>query len=185
MKEKKTVNIKSNKSSTYLLPFVDVQVKFEFLHLLKNSYLSLEGEDEVFCVLYEWSSDPKFTKYEGELMNHILFEGHEDYGKLSVYKFRLTRNMQDARKLFINGKYSMFVDEHKDAIESFLVKRGYSNVDRIKSILNRGKDLREELNKNLSVNIDPNNELSSPPDMSLETFMNHVIIVEPKIGDFK
>lgn len=185
MKEKKTIDIKPNKSSTYLLPFVDLQVDFEFLYLLRNSYLSYEDQDEVFCVLYEWNSNPKFTKYEDKLMNHILFEGHEDFGELALYKFRLTRNMQDARKLFVNGKYSMFTDEHKDAIQAFLQKRGFSNVERIKKILQRSEDMREELNEKLSVTIDPNQELSSAPDMVNETFTNHVTIVEHKMEEFK
>lgn len=183
--DKKIVDIKLNKSSTYFLPYVDLQVKFEFLHLIRNTYLSFEDGDEKFCVLYEWQSDPKFTKYEGKLMEHTLFQRHEDYGNYVLYEFRLTRNMQDARKLFVHGKYSMFTPEHKDSIEAFLAKRGYTNVDRIRKILCRDKDMREELDVKLKVKIDSNSELSSPPSKHSETFENHVDIVRYKMDDFK
>ena len=179
------IGIKLNKSSTYFLPFVDLQVNFKFLHLLRNSYLSFEDQDEVFCVLYEWNSKQEFTKYEEELMNHTLFEKHEDYGRFVLYKFRLTKNMQDARKLFLNGKYSLFTDEHKQSIETFLRKRGYTNVDRIKGILGRKEEMRKELNEKLGVKIDPNQELSSAPDMKSETFIHHVEIIKHKIEDYK
>lgn len=183
--QKSKIGIKLNKSSTYFLPFVDLQVKFQFLHLLRNSYLSFEDQDEVFCVLYEWNSKQEFTKYEEELMNHTLFEKHEDYGRFVLYKFRLTKNMQDARKIFLNGKYSLFVPEHKQSIETFLRKRGYTNVDRIKKILSRDVEMRNELNAKLKVKIDPNSELSSAPNMHDETFVHHLEIIKHKIETFK
>ena len=183
--EKKKIEIALNKSSTYFLSYVDLQVKFEFLNLIKNTYLTFNGQDDNFCVLYEWSSDPKFTKFESDLMEHTLFERHEDYGKYVLYEFRLTRNMQDARKLFVNGKYSMFSPEHKNSIVAFLKKRGYTNAERIKKILYRDEDIRNELDDKLKVKIDPNNELSSPPNMNDEKFSNHIDIIKYKIDDFK
>lgn len=185
MIERTKIDIKLNKSSTYFLPYVDLQIKFQYLHLLRNSYLSFEEGDEVFCVLYQWDGKPDFTKYEGELMNHVLFLDHQDYGEFVLYKFKLTRNMEDARKLFVNGKYSLFIDEHKKSIETFLNKRGFTNVIRIKKILNRDGDFRKELDDKLGVTIDSNNELSSPPDTHQETFLNHVDIIKHKIEDFK
>jgi len=178
------VDIKLNKSSTYMLPYVDLQIHFKFLYLLRNTYLSFEDGDEIFCVLYEWSGKPEFALFEGKLMKHVLFKGHEDYGKYVLYKFKLTRNMEDARKLFVNGKYSLFTTEHKASIGAFLTRRGFTNTIKIGKILMRDEELRKEMNKTLGVKIDVNHELSSKPNLVNETFSNHVDIIKHKIDDF-
>jgi len=173
MKElnKSRIEIILNKSLTYFLPMVDAQVDFRFLHLLKNCYL-YDVDDGNFCVLYEWSSHPEFVKWEKELMNHHLFLGHEDYDKMVLYKFRLSPNMREAKELFLNGKYSMFTDEHKNDIDNFLKKKNASNRVKIRNILSRDEALRKEMEKSLGTKIDPNDELSSKPNLHNENFSN-------------
>ena len=172
-----------NKSLTYFLPIVDAQIDFQHLHLMRNCYLQ-NGEDEDFCVLYEWNSNQQFTKWEKELMENHLYVGHEDYDGLTLYKFRLSKNMKEARTLFINGKYSMFTTEHKTAIDNFLKKRGASNRAKIMRILRRDESLRLEMNAKFAVQIDPNNELSSKPDLFQEDFSNFCTKIEFKIEQF-
>ena len=180
------IEIILNKSLTYFLPIVDAQVDFRFLYLLRNAYLSngesVDGEE--FCVLYEWSSDIEYTAWEKKLMEHHLYVGHEDYDKMVLYKFRLSKKMREAKTLFINGKYSMFTLDHKDNIEAFLIKRNASNTEKIMRILNRDEDLRLKMNEELGVNIDPNDELSSKPNIFNEDFSNFYKEVNFKIEDF-
>jgi hypothetical protein len=93
--------------------------------------------------------------------------------------------MQDARKLFVNGKYSMFTEIHKASIDSFLKKRGFTNADKIKKILSRDESVRTDIEQRLGVkNIDPNQELSSAPDMFKETFSNHIEVIKHKIDTY-
>jgi hypothetical protein len=184
MNETKRINIELNKSSTYLLPALDLQINFEFLYLLRNTYLSFDGKDEYFCVLYEWNKAEEFTSWEGKLMEHTLFYDHIDYDKFVLYRFRLTKNMMDDKKLFVNGKYSLISKSTKDAIEKLLPRRGFTNVSKIRKILLRDDKLRDKMNESLGVKIDPNHELSSPPDMEKETFINHLEITKPIIEDF-
>jgi hypothetical protein len=180
---KDKIEIILNKSLTYFLPMVDAQVQFKYLHLLRNSYLN-NGDVEEFCVLYEWSANPQYTAWEKELMENHLYVGHEDYDNLVLYKFRLSKNMKDAKTLFINGKYSMFSDEHKTAIDSFLKRKGASNREKIMKILNRDEGLRLKMNQALKVKIDPNNELSSKPDLNNEDFSNFCSKTTFKIEQF-
>lgn len=157
MKETFKINVVKNKSTTYMLPFVNEQVNFKFHHQLVNSYLSFEEGDDVFCVMYDWIASPDFLKFEGEMMEHNLYVGHEDYGSKTVYKFRLSRHMQAGRESFINGKYGEFSQEHKDSVIKHLIDSGATNVQRIKDIMSTFAVLT-----------------STPPDMNEEVFMNNI-----------
>lgn len=171
---KHKIEIVLNKSLTYFLPMVDTQVHFNHLHLMRNCYLSGDGKEGEFSVLYEWSSNPIYIAWEKELMENHLYVGHEDYNTMVLYKFRLSKEMREARDLFINGKYSMFIEKHKEAINDFLKRRNASNRNKINKILNRDESLRLEMNEKLKVKIDPNSELSSKPNMFNEDFYNFV-----------
>ena len=168
MKEEFKINVVKNKSTTYMLPFVNEQVNFKFRHQLVNSYLSFEKGDDVFCVMYDWSCLEPFLKFEGEMMNHHLYVGHEDYGGTTVYKFRLSRNMKIGRDSFVNGKYGEFSQSHKDSIIKHLIDIGATNVQRIKDILSTFATLT-----------------SDPPDMHSEVFMNNVKKLKIITDDFK
>jgi hypothetical protein len=181
--QRNKIEVILNKSLTYFLPLVDEQINLKYLHLLRNTYLS-NGEEDEFCVLYEWSANPQYTAWEKELMENHLYIGHEDYDNLVLYKFRLSKNMKDAKTLFINGKYSMFSNEHKLAIDNFLKRKGASNGPKIMKILARDEGLRLKMNETLDVKIDPNDELSSKPDLYNEDFMNFCSKAEFKIEQF-
>lgn len=179
-----TIEIVPNKSTTYFLPIIDNQIDFQFLYLIRNTYMSHEGENGDFCILYEWSSDVKFTAFEKRLMEHILFVKHEDYDNYVLYRFKLTKNMEAHKTLFMNGKYSMFTNENKEIIGKHLVKRSITNVERIKRILNRDEELRIEMNETLRVKIDPNDELSSKPNIKSEDFSTVCKRINYKIEQF-
>ena len=57
MKDEFKINIVPNKSRTYMLPFLSSQFDFDLADGLLNTYLSFDKEDELFCLLYDWSSD--------------------------------------------------------------------------------------------------------------------------------
>ena len=162
------VNIVPNKSTTYMFPFVHEQIKFKFFDSVINTYLSVEQDDEIFCVMYEWSSNPDFIKFEGEMMKHPLYLGHSDFGDKVVFKFRLTRNMLIGRKLFLQGRYDEFSDDHKKSIMAYLNEIGATNAGRISQILTKDMLLS-----------------SDRPHLKNETLMEHVRKLEFKIETFK
>ena len=110
------LDIKPNKSLTYMLPFLDSVLDFKFKELILNSYISFDDSDELFCILYDWKSDRDFLKFEGELMNHTLYCSHEDYNDKVLFKFRLPKNLALGRDLFLKGDYKSFSGPHKRAI---------------------------------------------------------------------
>ena len=163
MKEVYKIDIKRNKSTTYMLPFLDSELKLEFKHQILNSYLSFEKDDSIFCILYDWNSGSEFLKFEGELMENELFLGHEDYDDKCLYKFRLTNKMLAGRQTFIEGRHSDFSISHKKFIEDYITDMGFKNAINILLILDP-KRLRT----------------STKPDMNKETFINHLTIISLK-----
>tara|TARA_R110000868_G_scaffold411408_1_gene703753 strand:- start:1462 stop:2094 length:633 start_codon:yes stop_codon:yes gene_type:complete len=179
------IDKKGTKSSTYILPVLDTQVKFDFLPKIINSYLYNNTKDMNFCVLYVFSAKEDFIKYEEKLLNHVLCTGHQDYGEYVLYTFRLTEEMQRTMNLYLKGMYSHFPESHKNSIEDFLKRRGFANSAKVRGVLDRNSEVRKALEKSLKVRIDPSAELSSPPDISLEIFEDHIkeIIIKPKEGE--
>lgn len=166
------------------MPLVNSVVGFEHLDMLRNSYLINNEEEKAFCVLYKYSGKPEFTEFEGRLMEHPLFIGHEDYEEYVLYKFEYNLELEKSSKLFKDGKYSMYTEEEKESVLKFLKLRGFTNAPKIEKILNRDKELREQMELDLKMSIDPNAELSSPPDMDKENFSNSVKHIEYKMeGD--
>ena len=168
MKEKYNINVVKNKSTTYILPYLASQVDILFRKNLLNSYLSFEEEDGIFCVMYKWSSDQNFLKYEDYLMNHQLYLGHADFGEVVVYKFRVSVNMKQAINRFKKADYIFFSDKHKDYILSYLEKNNFKHISKVKDVMS------------------PNSEvISDPPDMFKETLCNHVKEIVIHRDDFK
>ena len=146
-----------------MLPFVNDEVELKFKYKLLNSYLSFEEGDNIFCILYDWSSDQDFLEFEGELMKNDMFISHEDYGEKCLYKFRLNNKMLAGRDSFINGNHSDFSINHKECIKRYLKESSAPNIVNIIQILSP-ESIRT----------------SSKPNMRKETFMNSLTIIKQK-----
>jgi len=158
------VDIKPNKSKTYMLPLLMKHVNIGFLNLMQNTYLSFQEGDDLFCVLYHWTSSHDFLKFEGELMEHPMYAGHADYGDRVLYKFNITHDMKKARQLMIDGNLKGYSDVQKQIIGDYVSERGFKNADRIKNILSSNGELT-----------------SAAPDMESETSSKQIskLIIKP------
>ena len=163
MMKKWKIDLKVMKSNTYLLPILDITIKFKFLDKLVGSYLYNNKTDKDFCVLYKFSG--------------------KDYEDYVLYKFKVSKELEKTIELYKLGMFSQFPEDHKNAIISFNKKRGYKNWGRIKMILTRDEALRIHMEKNLKCKISKGSELSSPPDLSLEYFSNYVKEIKIDIED--
>ena len=165
MKDTYKITLAKNKSLTYMFPLVNSEIKFKFNQFLLNSYMSFDSGDELFCVMYSWSSNPDFLKYEGKLMEHPMYVGHADFGEKVVYKFRLTHLMKRGRRAFIEGRCKDFTDNHKSIIIEYMRDMGFNNVLRISELLNKNQNAK-----------------SAAPDVDLETVSKQVdtIIIKPE-----
>jgi len=158
-------DIRANKSKTYMLPLLMKHVKIDFLTHLQNTYLSFQDGDDLFCILYQWSSAHDFLAFEGELMEHPMYAGHADYGDKVIYKFNLTHDMKKARQLMIDGNLKGYSDEHKKVVADYVTKMRFKNADRIKDILDTSGNLT-----------------SAAPDMESETSSTQInkLILKPE-----
>ena len=147
-----------------MLPLLMKHVNIDFENHIQNTYLSFEGDDDIFCILYNWSSIESFLTYEGMLMDHPMYIGHVDYGDKVLYKFQLTHEIRKSRKLFVEGKLKEIQEDHKQLIIDYVNKRGFRNADRIRRIVQTDGDL-----------------ISSPPDMESETSQTQInkLIITP------
>lgn len=165
MKDRFKVKVVPNKSLTYMLPLVDSELNLDFRTHLLNSYVSFDKGDKVYSLLYKWSADKGYLKYEDRLLNHHMSRGHKDLGDMVIYKFKLTPEMELARELFLEGKVKDFSDSHKQQILDYLKKAGFNNGARIAKILDKDNSI-----------------LSAPPLLETEVVMNSVeeIIIQMK-----
>lgn len=174
MIKKWKVNPELTKSFTYLLPVFDIELRLKFLGNLSGSYLYNNAEELMFSILYKFSGKEGFTKWEDVLTSHSLFAGHEDYGEHVLYKFNTTDELNEAVKLFEEGKYSEYSLKHKEAVVSFLRRSGVSNYETVEKVLRKDEELREQMEADLNCIIPKGNELSSPPNLGEEVFSNYV-----------
>lgn len=159
---------------------MDTLIQFKFIHQLQNSYITNNEEEKAFSVLYKWSGKPEYTEWEGELMKHSLFTGHEDYDEYVLYKFRLPKNAKEALEKFISGSYSKYLDVNKLAIRNFIERRGFANYERIFKIMNLDEGIKLQIESELGKIFKKGEELSAPPDLELENFANSIKICKTK-----
>jgi|VirMetMinimDraft_7_1064189.scaffolds.fasta_scaffold28989_3 hypothetical protein len=167
MKPRFKINISKNKSLTYMLPLLHSKVNFDLFQFLENTYVSFADGDELFCVMYNWSSNQQFLKYEGRLMEDPLYVGHADFGEHVVYKFKLTLEMKKAREKFVKGEYKDYTDKQKLEILDYIKSRGFSNSKRISDILDKGVP----------------DVVSAPPNHEDEVVENHIDILTVKLDN--
>ena len=87
------VDIKPNKSKTYMLPLLMKHVDIGFLNLMQNTYLSFQEGDDLFCVLYHWTSAHDFLKFEGNL------KGYSDVQKQIIGDYVSERGFKNADRI--------------------------------------------------------------------------------------
>ena len=170
------IKVRPNKSLTYALPLLEEELNLEFCQLISNSYIINNDDEKSFSILYRFLGKPEFTKFEGRLMKHELFKGHEDYGNYVLYKFDLTQEMEEGLSLFKEGKYSKFSNKHKNSILQFLEKRKWSTT-KVGMILNRDDTLIQARKKKGEV-IGDEDELLEKPDMKDENFSECLTKIE-------
>lgn len=176
------INIKRNKSFTYILPLFNVYTEIKYFHLLVNTYLWLDDEDEeCFCLLYKFDGSVTgqfraregFTLYEERLRQSKYYLDEADYGPYVLYKFKLEDELIEERNKLILGKYSKLKDENKSTIIRFC-KNKYNilTANAVKDVLYKAKELREKLSEQIKHYIPEDAELSSILDKNEETFIN-------------
>lgn len=178
------INIKRNKSFTYILPLFNIYVEIKYFHLLVNTYLWTDDvTEDCLCLLFKFDGNVTgqfqaregFTMYEKRLRNSEYYIDEEDHGEYVLYKFRLEDELIEEKHKFIAGKYSKLKEENKTTIIKFCkAKYNIATANAIKDVLNRAPKLRERLSEEIKHYIPEDAELSSIINIDDETFNKHI-----------
>lgn len=172
--------IKSNKSRTYLLPLIAplIGIEEKFYHLIENTYLkdSNNEYENCFFIVQDFSfKNPEFTSYEHRMTNNDLFVKNIDVDEKVIYIYKFPKEYTHEYNEFMNSRYSTFLeDAKKQIIKYWTMIRGKSTsgasfVLKIKQILYKEKILKNEIEKQLHVNLSDEAELGSYVDLDVET----------------
>ena len=163
----KNIDVKPNKSSTYILPIIDEYISLKFLNNIVNSYIKYDENEDLFCILYDWSSDLDYIKFENDLMEHKMFDGFEDYNKRVLYKFKINEEVKKAIEKFKDGNYKNFSINQKESIINFLTRKRISNLNLVKEVLDKQSETK-----------------STPPLIENEIFKKHLTIKDFRENPF-
>jgi hypothetical protein len=130
----KKITVKTTNSCSYFLPLLHRVVGFKYIPFIANSYIWNNETDRQFCVLYKFSGTKEFLKYEGKLMEHDLYIGHEDYDDHVLYKFHIPSDLKWIVTQMMERRINMLDEESKKLILSFNVER-LVNTEVIKDVL--------------------------------------------------
>ncbi|MFW6225405.1 MAG: hypothetical protein ACOC3V_00435 [bacterium] len=139
--------------------------------MIYNTYLFLEGkEDKYFIIQYNKVDDEDFHKYINKLKENELVDDIVENDYLNII-IKIPEELEPDYNYFVSGNFSKITK--KKLIVDFLRKnygsRQFKSIERIKQVLYKDKDLKEELEFTLDITLPPNCELSSIPDKQSET----------------
>ena len=156
-------------SSTFALPFLGGNRKYMLWDsLFVNAFISTEEYDECIALLYRFSGDTLFTKFEAAMCAMPTFIKFVDVDKYHVlFIFDVPTSARKSYERFRNGQYSEIDDIWKLIILDY---HGYDSNGKTGQILFKSPELKEELEKKLETTLSDDAELHSIPDMKYERF---------------
>ena len=142
---------------------------FFYDQLLVNCFIGTKEEGEgSIDLLYKVSKDPLFSKFIDAVKQFKNFNKELKISKNLIYlKFNIPKTFKKDYTKFIEGKYSKFSSEYKDAILKF---HDTDIESQIAQILYKGKTRRNQLENSLGMTLDPDAELFSIINKDLELF---------------
>lgn len=157
------------KASTFVMPMLGgTRRLFFWSKLFLNCFIKTEEDGYCVALLYRWSGDPLFLKFEKALAQFKDFSRVTDPSTNTVlFVFKVPNKAKDNFDKFRTGKYSKFSEEYKFDILRF---HNVSDDSEISQILWQDAARREEMEQKLGCKLDPNSELLSIIDEDNETF---------------
>jgi hypothetical protein len=168
---------KRTKSSTFLLPMLGGHRDLYFWNkLFLNCFIATEEDSDCIALLYRWSSDPLYVKFEKALSKFKAFKRRYDPTPNCVmFVFNVPKKYARNYKKFIKGQYSKFSQTYKFTILEFHEK---DLGDPVGQVLFRSKKRKKSLERKLGTILPDDSELLSIIDVEKETY-------NPEIYNFK
>ena len=151
---------KRTKSSIFILPMLGGNKNLFFWdRLFVNAFIETPEEKDCIALLYRWSSDPLFIKFEKALSKFKDFRKKYDPNPYYVlFVFNIPKNYKRNYKLFKNGKYSKLSKAYKISILDFHDLEISSEVGQI---LFQDPKRKKVLEEKLDAILEDNSELLS------------------------
>lgn len=169
-------------SSTFVLPFLGVDRKwFMWDSLFINCFIGTTEDDtnRVIALLYKFSGKTDFLKFESAMCAFRSFIRRYDPDPYHVmFLFNVPESATKSYEHFVNGKYSEIDDIWKLKILEF---HGFDIDGMTGKILFQADSLRKEIEERLDVELPPDAELHSKPNLEFEVFNPKYYL--PKIHD--
>tara|TARA_R110002050_G_scaffold57294_1_gene128630 strand:+ start:1091 stop:1834 length:744 start_codon:yes stop_codon:yes gene_type:complete len=160
---------KRNKSSIFVMPMLSGNRNLFFWNqLFLNCFIATEDNKECIVLLFRFSSDPLFIKFEKALTEFRTFIKKEDPHPGFVYfVFNIPKNYYKDYQKFINGKYSELSKLYKINLLEF---HNFDVDSLVGKVIFQSLERKKELEKKLGCELDENSELLSIIDIENETF---------------
>ena len=150
------------KSTLFVLPMLGGERKLYFYdNLLINCFIGLPDHEGCIALLYRWSGDPLFDKFEKALKkfsNYITDYVPDKHSELIMFVFDVPKKHIKNYKKFLNGKYSELSAEYK---ENTLKFHGLDITSQLGQILFQSEKRRIKLENTLNVKLSEDAELYS------------------------
>ena len=173
-----TISIaKRTKSSMFVMPMLGGNKELYFWNkLFVNCFIATEEDEDCIALLYRWSSDPLYIKFEKALSKFAFFRRRYDPNPNYVmFVFNVPKKHVRNYKKFIRGQYSRFSQNYKLQVLDFHNK---DIQDDMGQILFRSEKRKSDMERKLDIQLPEDSELLSIIDIKEETY-------NPKIYKFK
>jgi len=160
---------KRTKSSTFILPMLGGERRLFFWNkLFMNAFVGIEDKKDCIVLLYKFSIDPLFLKFEKAIQKFRSFSEKIDVDPYHViFIFTVPdEHIKNYNKLK-KGKYSELDEEYKFQILEF---HSLDVKDQIAQVLWKSEKRRKAMEKTLDAEIDDNSELLTPIDFDTEIY---------------
>ena len=160
---------KRTKSSIFVMPMLTGNRNLFFWNrLFVNCFISTGEDENCIALLYRWSSDPLYVKFEKALSKFRTFKRRYDPSPNYVmFVFDVPKKYKKDYKLFLSGGYSKFSKSYKLKILEFHNLDIYSEAGQI---LFKHKNRKKALETKLGCKLPKDSELLSIITESNETY---------------
>ena len=133
-----------------------------------NAFIATQDETDIIAMLYRFSGEPLFLKFEAALCSFRTFKYKLDTDPYHVlFVFDVPESSQSSYEHLVNSRYSEMDDLIKLKILEY---HGFNMDGQTAKVLFKSASLKEELENKLDCIIPKENELHSALDMGQEVF---------------
>ena len=157
------------KSSTFILPMLGGERKLFFWNkLFMNAFVGIEDKKDCIVLLYKFSMDSLFLKFEKALQKFRSFSEKIDIDPYHViFIFNIPKEHKRNYNKLKKGKYSEMTDEYKFHILEF---HDFDMSNQVAHVLWKSEKRREAMETKLDAEIDIDSELLTPIDFNKEIY---------------